>query len=620
MATSASDQPAPREPFGAAELPPARYKGHTSHSTYVPMRDGVRLAVDVHLPKGLAPDSRIPALLSQTRYWRDMELRIPFKWFLKVEDLDPHTRGFKPLFTGHGYALVMVDVRGTGASYGSQSHPWPDESIEDAREIVDWIVGQPWSNGRVGAYGISYLGTTAELTGLIHHPAVKAIVPQFNHPDPYRDIGMPGGLFNQRFIGAWSQMNEDLDRNQVPGVLPWLARALVKGVMPVNGDRQALAEAVRDHSTNGNAFELSRTVLCRDERSPNGDMSSQDIAACNSYQEIGQAQAAIFGWGSWMDAGTADATLRRFLSLENAPRAVIGAWDHGARFHASPYRLAGLPPDPSPERQWAEMIHFFDPYLKGEGAQPDEEPKIQYYTMGAEVWQQSPVWPPGRTSVRWYLAPNNALASDAPSEAEGADRYPVDFQATTGDHNRWWELGAASRETVIYPNRATQSRHVLSYTSSYLDRDLEITGYPTVTLYLTATVPDVAVYVYLEDVDPGGRSTYVTEGELRAIHRRLSQPEPPFDQGLPYHSFSQQDTMPLVPGEPAELRFALLPTSVLFRQGHRIRVTIAGHDEGTFARVPDTGEPIIEVLRRAGCASYIELPLIEPSAVASNGR
>ena len=111
--------------FGMLEGPAPQYKGLTTQSVYVTMRDGVKLAVEVILPKNLPSDARIPALLQQTRYWRTMELRAPFKWFLKPEDLNPATRGFKSFFTGRGYALVLVDVRGSGASFGTNPYPWP---------------------------------------------------------------------------------------------------------------------------------------------------------------------------------------------------------------------------------------------------------------------------------------------------------------------------------------------------------------------------------------------------------------------------------------------------------------------------------------------------------------
>jgi putative CocE/NonD family hydrolase len=150
----------------------------------------------------------------------------------------------------------------------------------------------------------------------------------------------------------------------------------------------------------------------------------------------------------------------------------------------------------------------------------------------------------------------------------------------------------------------------LIYTTPPLAEDTEITGYPVVTLYLTSTETDGAFFVYLEDVDPAGRVTYVTEGQLRAIHRRVSAEPPPYTLQVPYHSFKEADASPLVPGRVAELSFGLHPTSVLIRKGHRIRIGIAGHDAGTFTRIPAQGTPVITLARNKDYASYIDLPVV----------
>jgi uncharacterized protein len=131
-----------------------------------------------------------------------------------------------------------------------------------------------------------------------------------------------------------------------------------------------------------------------------------------------------------------------------------------------------------------------------------------------------------------------------------------------------------------------------------------------VTLFVTSTATDGAFYAYLEDVDPDGRVIYLTEGQLRAIHRRVCDREPPLKLFVPHHSFLREDAMPLVPGEVAELRFGLLPVSALVRKGHRLRLAIAGHDKGTFARIPTQGQPTITVRRSLHHTSHIDIPVI----------
>ncbi len=125
---------------------------------------------------------------------------------------------------------------------------------------------------------------------------------------------------------------------------------------------------------------------------------------------------------------------------------------------------------------------------------------------------------------------------------------------------------------------------------------------------------DGAFIVYLEEVWPDGRVTYITEGVLRAIHRRVSDEPPPFHVFGPYHSCLSKDAMELAPGKVATLGFALFPTSVLVRKGHAIRLAIAGHDKNNFVRVPASGDPVIEIQRNSVYASCIDLPVINKSA------
>jgi hypothetical protein len=132
-----------------------------------------------------------------------------------------------------------------------------------------------------------------------------------------------------------------------------------------------------------------------------------------------------------------------------------------------------------------------------------------------------------------------------------------------------------------------------------------------VTLYVTSTATDGAFFVYLEDVKETGKVTYITEGQLRGIQRKVSTDPPPYRLLVPYHSFKRKDSMPLALGEVAELTFGLLPTSVLIRKGHRIRIAIAGHDKDTFACIPVEGTPVITVARNKRYASFVDLPVVQ---------
>ena len=309
-------------------------------------------------------------------------------------------------------------------------------------------------------------------------------------------------------------------------------------------------------------------------------------------------------------AGTVDGTLSRFMSARGPQTVVIGPWSHGAAIEghdADPFHPANAPVRrPSRAEGSQTIMAFFDSYLKGT-RQPPPSREIRYYTLGEGSWHTTPVWPPrGTTTQRWFLGANGTLGRGRPTAASGEDRYAVDFEATGGQSNRWHTQAGGD---VVFPDRARADAKLLRYTSAPLDRALEITGHPVVTLDVTSTATDGAFIAYLEDVAPNGRVTYITEGELRALHRKVSRGEPPYSVFGPYHSFRRADAEPLVPGRGAELRFALQPTSVLIGKNHRIRIAIAGADKGTFARIPATGNPVITVARSAVHASAIDLPV-----------
>lgn len=582
-----------------------QYKGIRTQALYIPMRDGVKIAVDLHLPGNLQPGDKIPALTIATRYWRALDIQRGFGWLVKS------LKAPMQFLTEHGYAVVQVDVRGTGASFGTRRYEWDIEEVCDGGDIAEWIIQQPWSNGRVGAVGTSYSGTTAELMAVPGHPAVKAVLPRFNEFDPYTDIAFPGGVYLQGFIEAWHEMTRAMDDNLVNKRFGALS-ILIKGVKPVDNDqgRKLLRQAVAQHQANIHAATNVQGVVYRDDIPPSG----YGVKAMSVYahqKAIEKSGTVIYGWGGWFDGATADAVIRRFLTFSNPQTAVIGAWNHGANQHASPYARG-------PENiadHWIEYLRFFDHYLKDTdtGVQQDVQQRVlTYFTCGEERWKTTTEWPPkGVTPQRWYLAAHQGLSQTKPNTQRGDDKYTIDFEATTGPTNRWYtQMGGGP---VIYPDRAEADRRLLTYTSAPLSAALEITGYPVVTLYITSTATDGAFFVYLEEVDERGRVTYLTEGLLRALHRKISAEKPPYKQATPYHSFLRRNGAPLVPGEVTALTFHLQPISVLVPKGRRLRVAIAGSDKDLFPRIPASETPTITVARNRHYASFIDLPVMPRS-------
>jgi putative CocE/NonD family hydrolase len=579
------------------------YKGIETESLYITMRDGVKIAADVLLPKNLPSGTKVPAILKMTCYWRAAEFRPPMSWFQKPDE-------FERVFTSHGYALVLVDVRGTGASFGTRPYPWSKEEVSDGYDLADWIIAQPWSNGKVGAIGTSYSGTTAEFLATTNHPAVKAIVPRFADNDIYFDIAFPGGISFDWMMKNWGYYTHLLDNDIVPKDAGLMGRLFVRGVKPVDSDkgRRLLKQAVAEHAKNADVYRLATSATYRDDINSSAGITVDDFSPHHYITDIERSGVGVFSWGGWMDETMADAAIRRFLTYTNPQRTVIGPWNHGGEEHASPYLPARTPTDPDMRHQWLDCIKFFDYYLKGIDNGVMSQKVLIYYTMGEEKWKSTTVWPPaGSTSQRWYMASDNTLSQEAPAAETGADTYTVNFDATTGNQNRWHtQMGG----DVIYPERSEQDRLLLTYTSPPLSDSLEITGHPVVTLHVTSTHEDGAFFVYLEDVDEQGKSTYITEGELRALHRKISDEPPPYKMLTPYHSFKRKDGAPLIPAEIATLTFGLHPTSVLIQKGHRLRIAIAGEDKDTFVRIPAEGTPTITVSRNKKFASCIDLPII----------
>ncbi len=557
--------------------------GINTRSNYLTMTDGVQIAVDVMIPYPSADGERIPAVVEMTRGWR-AEAGAD----LDQDVIDAVVRR---------YAYVIFDERGTGASYGNWPYPWTEAAISDYAEVVDWVVQQSWSNGRVGASG----DHSAQLLAATEHPAVRAAVSPFNQYDLYTDILFPGGIFSDWMIANWSGFAQSLDRNEFPGEPS-------RHVKPVDDDRNGamLAEAVAEHAGNGDIYAALSQVTYRDEVSFLG-VTADELSVHSEKVGLEASNVAMYSWASWLDHSTAHAAITRFRTLSNPQEVTIGAWPGGGGANASPFVETGSPPSPDRFTQWREVLNFLDRHLK-EDAPGGSEKVLYYYTMGAEEWGSTTVWPiQGTTAEPWYLDAGSVLSPAMPTAASGGDLYTVDFTATTGEATRWH---TALTGPVEYAERSVEDRKLLTYTSAPLDQDLQITGYPVVTLYVSSTHTDGAFFVYLEYIDESDRVKYVTEGQLRALHRKVSDETPPYELLIPHHSFEESDGEPMVPGEVTEMTFGLLPTSILLRAGYRLRVAIAGADDGLFARIPATGDPVITVERNAVYASKIELPVV----------
>ena len=585
-----------------AEPPAIRYTGVSTSSQYLSMRDGTKIAVDTMLPKG-AEGERLPAVLVIARYWRSLQLRMPSP--PNKAPIGPR-EDVPDALLARGFAVVVMDVRGAGASFGVSRHPWTPEEVSDYGEIAAWITAQPWSNGRIGAYGISYEGATALRLAGCGLPAVRGVIPQEIEYDVYADVVAPGGIFNEAFIKEWNTSNIMLDSGKPSKLFPWLARLMTRSVRPVDDDRDGTlrAQAFEQHKDNTDVFAAMRAVIFRDDPFGATGATLDEISIFPHEDGIASSRVPLFSWASWLDGASAEAALRTYRRHPNPQIVVIGTWKHEMSHDGSPYRQPKGPAHPPKQRQWDAMMQFFDQTLVQDA--PPQGKVIFYQTLGTETWKRTEQFPPSESRAEtWYLQPQGGLAPQpAPADSPPVP-YMVDFSASTGITNRWHTQMA---RPLIYPNRAEADKRLLCYTSAPLAHDMEITGYPFAYLDLASTSDDGAFFVYLEDVDEHGVVRYITEGQLRGIHRALKETLRPDEApNVPHHSYLRTDASPLPVGEFVTLAITLQPTSVLIRSGHRIRIAIAGADAETFTRIPTHGQVTIQVAH----TSKVLLPVVE---------
>ncbi len=585
MASRPAEFTLPRQPF----------------SQYVAMRDGVRIAVDVYLPQGAPAAARFPAIVIATPYYRRFKTTGP------VGEYTPMAYRYRDAFVPRGYAMVVIDVRGTGASFGTRDSFRSPKERDDFAEIAEWIVQQAWSNGAIGATGISYPGAASLFLAGTGHPAVKAIAPLFAINDIYAEQLYPGGMLSKTWTGYYNDCIVALDHNRTEDIrkFAYFGEPNYHGPHPVDEDADGamLARAMLEHRQSFNLHDAAPEYAFRGEGLLHDPALTLEV--CSPYHYYGHfgKDVAIYSCSGWFDgSGYSSAAISRFLTLKRDNHfLLLGPWDHGARTNASPWRDQQVPRFDL----FGEVTRFFDHYLMGRATGIDAEQRIHYFSVHAEEWQAADAWPPV-ASTRFHFAAER-LGPRKP-EREQTIPYQVDFTTTTGRNTRYERLGLLDiRE--YYPDWHGRDEKMLNLTTDPFETPMELTGHAIVRLTLASSEPDAGVFVYLGEIDAAGRSHYVTEGMLRALHRKTAPPPSNYTCNWPYHACTRHDATLLERNVPAVLEFALLPVSWVFAKGSRLRVSIAGADELHYPQVPHGRPPRLELICGGPNGSTIEIPM-----------
>ena len=571
----------------------------------VRMRDGAELATDIYRP---GDDALHPVLLQRTPYDRSAQPIAGLNTLALVEA---------------GYAVVAQDCRGRFGSSGTFT-PFVNEAA-DGVETIAWCAAQPWSNGRVGMIGGSYVGATQWLPAGQRPPALRAIAPYVTASDYHEGWVYQGGAFELGFSLKWS-----LESLSLPALLVREERG-----EPVAGDIAEVRAAVRDmralyrHRPLRGMSLTQRFAPWYDEwlEHPTRDAFWTAISPQERYAETDVASLNIAGWYDIF----ADGTYRNFAGMRangagdrarRGARLIVGPWSHAVANGIFPERhygsLASL------DGQDPTGIHraFFDRWL-GDDPGPDDataDPPVRLFVMGSDQWQHEMSWPPSDVDVRTMYLRGEGRANTA----RGDGRLTPDGPG--GDFPEWFlyaprdpvptmggatlnQSGTLGWNSGPWDQRPLESRaDVLVYTLAPLERAVTVIGPVEAILFVSSSAVDTDFTAKLVDVHPSGRAEILADGVLRARHR---------------HSLS--DPEPLEPGRVEEILISVGGTANVFRAGHRIRLDISSSnfprfdantntggviaDEG-----PDAGVPALNrVFHDTSRPSRLLLPVVERS-------
>jgi len=552
-----------------------KYEVSVERGVPAKMRDGVTLRADVYRPKA---EGKFPVLLARTPY--DKTGTINFG--LRAAAL--------------GYVVIAQDVRGRFTSEG-EWYPFKNESL-DGYDTVEWAAALPYSNGKVGMFGGSYVGATQFLAAIAKPPHLAGICPTVTASNYHDGWTYQGGAFEQWFNESWaSGLALDTMRRRADKGMDALGGSKVLPLISYPVLEAPSATGIASYFTDWLAH-------------PNYDNYWKQISIEDHYADI---QVPVLGVGAWYDIFLGG-TLRNYVRLKT--EAGTEAARRGQRLevtvggHAGGGRKIGAV-DFGEKLQWDDdeaMLRWYDWLLKGEANGVEKEKPVRIFVMGKNEWREEDDWPLARAkSTRYYLHSggaanglngNGTLNTTVPAE-EKADQYvydPSDAVPTIGGPLCCQALPTGNGPQDQRP--AEERKDVLVYTTAAFAKDTEVTGPVSLDLYVSTSAMDTDFTGKLVDVWPDGFAQNLTEGILRLRYRN-SQEKPELAN----------------PSETYNITVDLWATSNVFLAGHKLRLEVSSSNFPRFDRNMNTGEEQARATRMNKATNVVYHDKAHPSAL-----
>jgi predicted acyl esterase len=498
-----------------------KYEVSVERNVKVRMPDGILLDGDIYRP---ASNERFPVILGAHAYNKELQsppIRpvgfTPMRGYMESGD--------STFFARRGYVHAVFNVRGSGQSEGYYQLMGPIE-VQDICDLIDWVAAQPWSNGDVAMFGVSYFARLAKAVAAIGPKPLKAIFAPFAGTDDYRHRSYHGGILAHGFLTHW---RNSLHRPNY--------RSFYKAQHGEAAYKQAIEQTMRDEEIM--AVPALREALQNPE------------AGTNAL--VVDVLLHPFDGAFWHERGAQDAkaTIPAYLGAcwGNYGLHLPGAFT-AWREWKGPKKMVIGPPiylDRPLYQYQDESLRWFDCWLKGIDNGVMDEAPIRCFISPTGEWKSLDDWPPSQ--ARWttfYLHKDGILS----------------------EHELWPDDGADSFDE-------SNSEHgSLTYVTPPLVENTEVLGPSVLTLYLSTTDTEALLFVTLLLIDREGKEHELTRGWLRASQRRLREDSKPWEPVL-----AHQERDPLEPGKIYELKIPIVPTARLFQPGERIAIRIKGADD-----------------------------------------